>query len=138
MITGIGELSTGSDGSLKLQPPGNGAPFYLTTMQLSSLIKKLDVSKRNYKLLVLLFSTVGLVITGLIVRKYWKWRKLALEEASRKREIEKTRSQRRKKMRDDQVPENQLCIVCKTNPLEVTFRSTSICSFLKSVVHSGA
>lgn len=119
MITGIGELSTASDGSLKLQPPANGAPFYLTTMQVTSLVKKLDVSKRKYKLLILLFGTVGLVITGLIFRKYWRWRKYIIEEEKRKKEIEKTRRERRRRMRDEQVPENQLCIVCKTNPLEV-------------------
>lgn len=49
-ITGIGELIIAKDGTaLRLQPPENGAPFYLTTMSVGSLIKKLDDSRRNYR-----------------------------------------------------------------------------------------
>lgn len=50
VITGIGELIIAKDGKgLRLQPPVNGAPFYLTTMSVNSLIKKLDDSRRNYR-----------------------------------------------------------------------------------------
>lgn len=50
IITGIGELVVSKDGKgLRLQPPGNGAPFFLTTMSVNSLIKKLEDSRRNYR-----------------------------------------------------------------------------------------
>lgn len=50
VITGIGELVIAKDGKgLRLQPPDKGAPFYLTTMSVNSLIKKLEDSRRNYR-----------------------------------------------------------------------------------------
>jgi len=49
-ITGVGELTTGKNNDgLKLQPPSNGSPFYLTVLPLSSLIRKLDDEKRVYR-----------------------------------------------------------------------------------------
>lgn len=51
VITGIGELIASEDGrSLRLQPPNNGAPFYLTNMQVTSLVRKLDDNKKSYRL----------------------------------------------------------------------------------------
>jgi len=50
LITGVGELTSGKDNDgLKLQPPSNGSPFYLTVLPLSSLIRKLDDEKRVYR-----------------------------------------------------------------------------------------
>lgn len=51
IITGIGELNVNPSKpeSLILQPPLNGTPFYLTTMSLSSLIRKLDDRKKIYR-----------------------------------------------------------------------------------------
>jgi E3 ubiquitin-protein ligase MUL1 len=49
-ITGIGELvSENSEHGLKLQPPSDGSPFYLTVLPVSSLIRKLDGQMRVYK-----------------------------------------------------------------------------------------
>jgi E3 ubiquitin-protein ligase MUL1 len=49
-ITGVGELTSGKNkDGLKLQPPSNGSPFYLTALPLSSLIRKLDDEKRFYR-----------------------------------------------------------------------------------------
>jgi hypothetical protein len=49
-ITGIGELvSENNEHGLKLQPPSDGSPFYLTVLPVSSLIRKLDNQMRLYK-----------------------------------------------------------------------------------------
>lgn len=37
VITGIGELAY-TNGSIRLQPPTNGGAFYLTNMQITSLV----------------------------------------------------------------------------------------------------
>ena len=52
VITGIGELTKSSTkpDSLILQPPVDGTPFYLTTMSVSSLLRKLDDRRRTYRL----------------------------------------------------------------------------------------
>ncbi|CAH0554453.1 unnamed protein product [Brassicogethes aeneus] len=119
MITGIGEIVHTSDGNLRLQPPSNGAPFYLTNMQVTSLVKKIDGSKRNYRLLCIFFGGLGVVIVGLLVRKYWKYKLKLIEDAKRKEKIEESRRLRRRQMRDNNLPESQLCVVCKSNPIEI-------------------
>lgn len=148
IITGIGELVFAKDGKvLRLQPPENRGSFYLTTMSVTSLLKKLEDSRRNYRFVfcsavkrAILFSlfrlgcilcgAVGLVIGSLIVRKYLNQKKLFLEEQKRKEELEINRRERRKKIRDQDIPENQLCVVCRTNPREVFFTCTNIlCSY---------
>lgn len=51
IITAIGELSrskTKSDNFI-LQPPLNGSPFYITSMSITSLIRKLDDRKKIYR-----------------------------------------------------------------------------------------
>lgn len=49
VITGIGELAAGPDGSVRLQPPSNGASYYLTGMQITSLVRRLEDRKKNYR-----------------------------------------------------------------------------------------
>lgn len=49
IITGIGEIKKSSDDSIILQPPSNGTPFYLTSMSISSLLRKLDDRRRMYR-----------------------------------------------------------------------------------------
>lgn len=120
MITGIGELVSAKDGNLRIQPPSNGAPYYLTNMQITSLVRKLDDSRKNYRLLCMLFGTIGVIISGLIVRRYWKERRLKVEQEKRKTELANLRRERRRHIRDEEIPENQLCVVCKTNAREVS------------------
>lgn len=44
-ITAIGELSRSNTGALKIQPPKDGLPLYLTTATKSSLLKRLASSR---------------------------------------------------------------------------------------------
>ncbi|XP_019868962.2 mitochondrial E3 ubiquitin protein ligase 1 [Aethina tumida] len=118
IVTGIGELVYTNDGSLRLQPPPK-APFYLTNMQVTSLVKKLDGSKRNYRFMCIIFGTAGIVLSVMIFRKYWMYRKQLVEDQQRKKQIEESRRNRRRQMREENVPESQLCVVCKTNPIEI-------------------
>lgn len=120
MMTGIGELTYNKESNtLRLQPPSNGTPFYLTNMQVTSLVKKLEGSRRNYKWLCILFGTIGIVVGALILRKYLGYRAKAIEEAEIKKQLEETRRERRKKNRTADLSDNQLCVVCKSNPIEI-------------------
>lgn len=51
IVTAIGELSRSKTESnyLILQPPLNGPPFYITSMSITSLIRKLDDRKKIYR-----------------------------------------------------------------------------------------
>ena len=51
VITGIGELTRDKTNpkSVILQPPLDGTPFYLTTMSVGSLLRKLDDRRKTYR-----------------------------------------------------------------------------------------
>jgi len=120
LITGIGELVASKDGkTIKMQPPSDGSPFYLTNMQITSLVRKLDDTKKNYKWLCILFGAVGLVLGGLIARRFYTSYCKKLEDNKIRKELERNRIERRRRVRDDQLPDSQLCVVCKSNPREV-------------------
>ncbi|XP_022909989.1 mitochondrial E3 ubiquitin protein ligase 1-like [Onthophagus taurus] len=120
IITGIGELVTSSDGKrVKLQPPTNGSPYFLTTMQVSSLLRKLESSKKTYKIICVLCAMVGVFVGGIIAKGFMKKRRVKLEEMRRREELQRSRKERRKRVRDEDLPENQICVVCKVNPREI-------------------
>lgn len=52
-ITAVGEIQKDGN-SLKIQPPTDGTPFFVSSMPLNSLIRRLD-EKANYYGLVLFF-----------------------------------------------------------------------------------
>ncbi|KAJ9592280.1 hypothetical protein L9F63_001176 [Diploptera punctata] len=117
-VTGIGELSSSGDG-LKLQVPSNGSPFYLTALPISSLVRKLDDQRRIYRLLTIIFGGVGLVIFGIMARHWWRERIRRMQEDLSKRQLEASRKERRKRVRDKNVPDSQRCVVCNVNPREI-------------------
>lgn len=120
VMTGIGEIVCEQDGSFKLQPPSNGGLYYLTTLPVSSLLKKLESSKKNYGLLTLVCTAIGVVLAGVILRKYLKQRKLLKDEEERRNLRDKTRKINRRSTRNtDNLTENQICVVCKSNPIEM-------------------
>ncbi|XP_060529408.1 mitochondrial E3 ubiquitin protein ligase 1 [Cylas formicarius] len=119
IITGIGELIySKEDGTLKLQPPTTGT-YYLTTMTVASLLKKIEKSVKNFRLLCLLFGTVGILLAGILIRRFFKYKKQLKKEEERKVKLEETRKKRRRMIRDTEVQENQICVVCKSNPIEM-------------------
>lgn len=55
-----------------------------------------------------------------MIRRYWRYRCGKVEEERKKKKLEVTRKERRKRVRDDNLPESQLCVVCRVNPIEVS------------------
>ncbi|KAJ8680038.1 hypothetical protein QAD02_015825 [Eretmocerus hayati] len=121
IITGIGELSQSSlkSDSLVLQPPVDGTPYYITTMSISSLLRKLDDRKRIYKWLCLMFGAIGLFIGGMVLRRYMKDKEEQRLANELQKSLEETRKERRQRVRDKDLPDEQLCVVCRTNPREI-------------------
>ncbi|XP_076755023.1 mitochondrial E3 ubiquitin protein ligase 1 [Xylocopa sonorina] len=119
VITGIGELSRAKTKVLTLQPPLNGTPFYLTSMSIGSLFRKLDDRKRTYRLLCIMFGIIGIVIGGVIFRRYWKDRTEQRLAEELRQSLAASRKERRQRVRDIELREDQLCVVCRTNPREI-------------------
>jgi len=115
LITGVGELTSGKDNDgLKLQPPSNGSPFYLTVLPLSSLIRKLDDEKRVYRFLEFICGGIGLVIVGLMTRKWWRERSRKPKERTQKQQTS-SQIERQQNVQENEQPEVQMCIVCCQN-----------------------
>ncbi|XP_020710349.2 mitochondrial E3 ubiquitin protein ligase 1 [Athalia rosae] len=125
IITGIGELSKTVAGSsnIKLQPPLDGAPFYLTSMSITSLLRKLDDRRRTYRWLCLMFGGIGLIIGGIVVRRYWKDREEDRLAKQLRESLAASRKERRQRVRDRDLREDQLCVVCCSNPREIILLS---------------
>ncbi|XP_031840882.1 mitochondrial E3 ubiquitin protein ligase 1 isoform X1 [Nomia melanderi] len=119
LITGVGELSRSTSKTLTLQPPKNGMPFYLTTMSISSLLKKLDHRKRTYRFLSLMFGAIGLLIGGIVLRRYWKDRTEQRLTEELRQSLSESRRERRQRVRDTDLREDQICVVCRINPREI-------------------
>ncbi|KAF5292592.1 hypothetical protein FQA39_LY13925 [Lamprigera yunnana] len=121
IVTGVGELVVCDNGkSLRLQPPKDGSPYYLSNMGITSLIKLLDGNRRKYRLFCILFGTIGMIIGGIWIRRYIKNKSQKLDSERKQKELEKNRKQRRQKARGGHdVSDSQLCVVCKVNPKEV-------------------
>ncbi|XP_043282929.1 mitochondrial E3 ubiquitin protein ligase 1 [Venturia canescens] len=121
VITGIGELARDSTNphSLILQPPADGTPFYLTTMSVGSLLRKLDERRKTYRWLCLVFGAIGVLIGGIVVRRYLKDREEQRLADELQQALEETRRTRRRRVREKDLREEQLCVVCRTNPREI-------------------
>ncbi|XP_013140951.1 PREDICTED: mitochondrial ubiquitin ligase activator of nfkb 1-A [Papilio polytes] len=118
-ITAIGELSRTQTGALKLQPPRDGLPLYLTTATKSSLLKRLASSRDFLRILLVVFGAVAVLASGRVAYKYLKRRKRRQLEESLKRQLAAGRKERRAHAREKNLTDVQLCVVCSENPKEI-------------------
>ncbi|XP_022127953.2 mitochondrial E3 ubiquitin protein ligase 1 [Pieris rapae] len=117
-ITAVGELSRTSSG-LKIQPPKDGLPLYLTTSTKSSLLNRLASSRDFLRVLLVLFGSVAAIASGRIAYKYIKRRRRRQADENLKKQLAAGRRERRAQNRDKDLSEVQLCVVCSDNPKEI-------------------
>src|SRR6201999_2042140 len=75
IVTGIGSLSKDPYGNLRLSPTtlrDSSHPFYLTTLPVEPLIKKLQGRRDTLRFFGLLFFTIGIAIGSRRVYFLWK------------------------------------------------------------------
>lgn len=64
VITGIGELvALPNSPAIRLQPPSDGTPFYLTNMQITSLVRQLNDRKKSYRFI---FNYLIIIISNFL------------------------------------------------------------------------
>ncbi|KAL1140971.1 hypothetical protein AAG570_000897 [Ranatra chinensis] len=120
VITAIGELSRGPENELQLSPSSAGYPYFITSMPVPSLLRKLEEQRMTFKWLTLLFGSIGLVFVTIVAKRWWNARKARLRDEEIKQKLEESRKERRKNVRvQEELPENQLCVVCRVNPKEI-------------------
>lgn len=67
-----------------------------------------------FRWLTLLFGSVGVVLCGLVARRWWRQRKLKMQEEEIRRRLEETRKERRRNARtNEDLTENERCVVCQ-------------------------
>ncbi|BES95839.1 E3 Ubiquitin ligase [Nesidiocoris tenuis] len=122
VITAVGEVTLCGCGvcNLHLSASSKGHPYFLTSMPITSLLRKVEEQKTTYKWLTYFFGSVGLAISYIIAKRWWEKRKLLLREEDIRRRLQETRKERRKNARDGrELLESERCVVCQENPKEV-------------------
>lgn len=121
VITAIGELSRSENrsDSLALQPPLNGPPFYITSMSVTALVRNLDDRRKMYRFCCLMCGAIGLIIGGIVTRRYWKNRREQRAAEELRQSLEASRKERRQRVRDKDLRTDQRCVVCSTNAREI-------------------
>lgn len=117
-ITAIGELNSSNAGALKIQP-SKDLPLYLTTATKTTLLKRLASSRDILRILLGVFGTIAIAVSGRIAYKYYKRRRRMKMEDSLKQQLAVGRKERRAQAREKNLSEVQLCVVCTVNPKEI-------------------
>jgi len=64
-------------------------------------------------------GTIGLVLGGIMARRYWKNKQERRLADQLRQSLETSRQERRQRVRDRDLREDQICVVCKTNAREI-------------------
>ena len=66
-----------------------------------------------------MFGAIGLFIGGMILRRYIKDKEEQRLANELRKSLEESRKERRQRVRDKDLREDQICVVCRTNPREI-------------------
>ncbi|XP_052847282.1 mitochondrial E3 ubiquitin protein ligase 1 [Drosophila gunungcola] len=116
-LTAIGELELDGN-TLRMQPSQEG-PLFLTTATKSTLIKRFEDAKAASIFKLVICGTISVVLIGFIAKKIYRRRKQEREEAKIRNRLETERRERRARSRPHTLSQDQLCVVCSTNPKEI-------------------
>lgn len=64
-------------------------------------------------------GAVGLLISGIVARRYWKDRQEQRSAEEMRQSLEASRKERRQRVRDRDLRADQICIICNTNAREI-------------------
>ncbi|XP_017151213.1 mitochondrial E3 ubiquitin protein ligase 1-like [Drosophila miranda] len=116
-LTAIGRLELIGD-SLRMQPSPE-AGLFLTTATKSGLIKRFEAAKWTMILKIALCGAVSALLIGLMAKKLYRKKRQQKEEAGIHSRLERERRERRARGRPPALSDDELCVVCATNPKEI-------------------
>ncbi|NXL71155.1 MUL1 ligase, partial [Leptocoma aspasia] len=119
-LTGVGELVL-DNATIKLQPPKQGMPYYLSSLDFESLLQKQESSVRFWKVLTVLFGFATCAILLLVLRKQYRQHR----ERRRLRQMQEEFRQAQERLAGAEGAEilKNACVVCLS--------STKSCVFLE-------
>ncbi|NWH68932.1 MUL1 ligase, partial [Geococcyx californianus] len=120
-LTGVGELVL-DNATIKLQPPKQGMPYYLSTVDFDSLLQKQESSVRFWKILTIISGFATCTVLFFILRKQYRHHR---ERQHLKQMQDEFRQAQERLMREMNVEGGETiknaCIVCLSNTKSCVF-----------------
>ncbi|NXM71277.1 MUL1 ligase, partial [Serilophus lunatus] len=119
-LTGVGELVLDNT-TLKLQPPKQGMPYYLSSMDFDSLLHKQESSARFWKILTVVFGAATCAVLFFLLRKQYRHHR----ERQQLKQMQEEFRQAQERLLSSEGGESlkNACVVCLS--------STKSCVFLE-------
>ncbi|NXR96480.1 MUL1 ligase, partial [Hypocryptadius cinnamomeus] len=119
-LTGVGELVL-DNATIKLQPPKQGMPYYLSSLDFESLLHKQESSVRFWKILTVVFGFATCAVLFFLLRKQYRHHR----ERQHLRQMQEEFRQAQERLTNAEGGEvlKNACVVCLS--------STKSCVFLE-------
>ncbi|NXQ50387.1 mitochondrial ubiquitin ligase activator of NFKB 1 [Catharus ustulatus] len=119
-LTGVGELVL-DNATIKLQPPKQGMPYYLSSMDFESLLQKQESGVRFWKILTVIFGFATCAVLFFLLRKQYRHHR----ERQHLRQMQEEFRQAQERLTNAEGGEvlKNACVVCLS--------STKSCVFLE-------
>lgn len=120
-LTAVGELVL-DNATIKLQPPKQGMPYYLSTADFSALLQKQESSARFWKILTLIGGFATCAILFVILRKQYRHHR---EQQHLRRMRDEFRQAQERLLRETNAEGGETlknaCVVCLSTPKSCVF-----------------
>lgn len=120
-LTGVGELVL-DNATIKLQPPKQGMPYYLSSLDFSTLLQKHEANVRFWKILTVVFGFATCTVLFFILRKQYRHHR---ERRHLKQMQEEFRQAQERLMREMNAEGGETlknaCVVCLSNAKSCVF-----------------
>ncbi|XP_054840138.1 mitochondrial ubiquitin ligase activator of nfkb 1-A-like [Eublepharis macularius] len=115
-LTGIGELVLHPDGSLHLQPPTDGAGYFLRLGDWQTLLAELESASSFWKWATLLCGLAAVATLLHALCRAYRNHQLKQEKEEQRREFEELQLHKRLALEPDEELPAGTCVICLTNP----------------------
>jgi hypothetical protein len=117
-LTAVGQLVS-SPAGVQIKPPSDGKPFFLVRSSISSLIKEYESEKEAFKIVLRVFTGIGVIVSAIGIYRYWRQRKQELVASANQNTINSIIADRETREARSDVPEHLQCLVCRVAEREV-------------------
>ncbi|XP_061868989.1 mitochondrial ubiquitin ligase activator of NFKB 1 isoform X1 [Colius striatus] len=117
-LTGVGELVL-DNATIKLQPPKQGMPYYLSTSDFETLLQKQESSARFWKILTVLFGFATCAFLFFLLRKQYRQQRERRHLRQLQQEF-RLAQERLVRAEAGHAPKN-LCVICLSNAKACVF-----------------
>ncbi|KFQ95670.1 Mitochondrial ubiquitin ligase activator of NFKB 1, partial [Nipponia nippon] len=120
-LTGVGELVLDNT-TIKLQPPKQGMPYYLSAVDFDSLLQKQELNVRFWKILTVVFGFATCAVLFFILRKQYRHHR---ERQHLKQMQDEFRQAQGRLMREMNMESGETlknaCVICLSNTKSCVF-----------------